>query len=155
MVLMGYSRVRGKLTYEKNLKLKISCQTPINGADILYSVILHWCVRKFFIEPPPDTQRKERQGERGIWVAMSCYLFQATPPTSPSPHRASVAPPAATLSGLAEGRPPPPTYSPLLFLISFQQPRPICKGGLYSGAQKCCSWIWTAFVIMYEFSVQW
>jgi hypothetical protein len=46
-------------------------------------------------------------------VAMSCYLLHATPPlpppSSPSPHRTSVAPPAATLSGLAEGRllPPP------------------------------------------------
>ncbi len=28
MVLMGYSGIRGKLIYEKNLKLKISCQTP-------------------------------------------------------------------------------------------------------------------------------
>ncbi len=44
---------------------------------------------------------------------MSCYLFHVTPLpplTSPSPHRASVAPPAATLSGLAGGgRPPSPT----------------------------------------------
>jgi hypothetical protein len=30
MILMGYSGVRGKLIYEKNLKLKISCQTPFN-----------------------------------------------------------------------------------------------------------------------------
>ncbi len=28
MVLIGYSGVRGKLIHEKNLKLKISCQTP-------------------------------------------------------------------------------------------------------------------------------
>ncbi len=28
--LMWYSGVRGKLIYEKNLKLKISCQTPFN-----------------------------------------------------------------------------------------------------------------------------
>jgi hypothetical protein len=28
MVLVGYSGVLGKLIYEKNLKLKISCQTP-------------------------------------------------------------------------------------------------------------------------------
>jgi hypothetical protein len=86
--------------------------------------------RNFFIEPPPDTQRKERQGERGMWVAMSCYLPHATPPFPPSPlplYRASVALPAATLSGLAEGRllpPPLPTYPPLLNLNSFQRPRP-------------------------------
>ncbi len=71
---------------------------------------------EFFIEPPPDTKRIERQGERGIWVAMSCYLFHVTPlppsylPTSP--HHASVAPPTATLSGLAGGRRPPPSPTP-------------------------------------------
>jgi hypothetical protein len=47
-----------------------------------------------FIEPPPDTQRTERQGERGIWVAMGCYLLQATPfstsPTSPLPNTVQV-----------------------------------------------------------------
>jgi len=47
---------------------------------------------------------------------MSCYLFHVTPfPPSnlpPSPHRASVAPPAATLSGLAEGRLLPPLPHP-------------------------------------------
>ncbi len=30
---------------------------------------------EFFIEPPPDTQGTERQGERGIWVAVCCYLL--------------------------------------------------------------------------------
>jgi hypothetical protein len=30
MVLMGYSGAQGTLTYEKNLMLKISCQTPFN-----------------------------------------------------------------------------------------------------------------------------
>ena len=40
---------------------------------------------EFFIEPPPDTQRKERQGERGIGVAMSCYLSHANPPLPPPP----------------------------------------------------------------------
>ncbi len=33
---------------------------------------------KIFIEPPPDTHRTERQGERGIWVAMGCYLHSVT-----------------------------------------------------------------------------
>jgi hypothetical protein len=31
---MGYSGVRGKLIYEKNLKLKISCQTPFKHSSI-------------------------------------------------------------------------------------------------------------------------
>jgi hypothetical protein len=30
MVLMGYSGAQGTLIYEKNLKAKISCQTPFN-----------------------------------------------------------------------------------------------------------------------------
>ncbi len=38
MVLLGYSGARGTLIYEKNLKSKISCQTPFNKADWLYSV---------------------------------------------------------------------------------------------------------------------
>ncbi len=41
MVLMGYSGVRGKLIYEKNLKLKISCQTPFK--DIRLTRFLHHC----------------------------------------------------------------------------------------------------------------
>jgi hypothetical protein len=36
MVLMGYSGVRGKLIYEKTLKLKISCQAPFNMTRNLY-----------------------------------------------------------------------------------------------------------------------
>ena len=85
---------------------------------------------EFFIEPPPDTQRKRRRGERGIGVAMDCHLSHASPsPPSPSPpHRTSVAPPAATLSGLAEGRllplTAPPSPLPRLNLCDFQRPRP-------------------------------
>jgi hypothetical protein len=30
MILMGYSGAQGTLIYEKNLKSKISCQTPFN-----------------------------------------------------------------------------------------------------------------------------
>ncbi len=48
---------------------------------------------ELFIEPPPDTQRKRRRGERGIGVAMGCYLSQA----SPSPPFPSL-PPTARLS---------------------------------------------------------
>ena len=65
-----------------------------------FMVVLHCQMQNFFIEPPPDTQRKERQGKRGLGVAMSCYLSHASPPLPlPPPHCASVAPSAATLSG--------------------------------------------------------
>jgi hypothetical protein len=35
MILMGYSGAQGTLIYEKNLKSKISCQTPFNWASAL------------------------------------------------------------------------------------------------------------------------
>jgi hypothetical protein len=86
-----------------------------------------------FIEPQPDTQRNESRGERGIWVAVSCYLLHVSPlQLPPSPHRSSVAPPVATLSGLAgRGRPlplplshtPPPPYRIIADLGSLGQKR--------------------------------
>jgi hypothetical protein len=99
------------LVYIKTLEVVRSCNLVWKMRRNC-ECVLHYYVRNFFIEPPQEIQRIERQGERGIWVAMSCYLLHANPllpPSSlPSPHRASVAPPAATLSGLAEGRPLPP-----------------------------------------------
>ncbi len=38
---------------------------------------------RIFIEPPPDTQRRRRRGERGIGVARGSYLLLAR--VSPSP----------------------------------------------------------------------
>ncbi len=35
MVLMGYSGARGTLIYEKNMKAKISCQTPFNSLNVI------------------------------------------------------------------------------------------------------------------------
>jgi hypothetical protein len=34
MILMGYSEAQGTLIYEKNLKSKISCQTPFKPEGI-------------------------------------------------------------------------------------------------------------------------
>jgi hypothetical protein len=36
---------------------------------------------EFFIEPPPDTQRIRRRGERGIGVARSSYLSLTSLPS--------------------------------------------------------------------------
>jgi hypothetical protein len=92
---------------------------------------------------------------------MGCYeLLSASchpsPPSNfpPPPHRASVAPPAATLSGLGgRGRPlpphPPEDYSQLLAASAK------IEDGLHLGACEYGSWIWTAIMIMYEFLVQW
>jgi hypothetical protein len=35
MVLLRYSGAQGTLIYEKNLKLKISCQTPFNLKSVV------------------------------------------------------------------------------------------------------------------------
>ncbi len=45
---------------------------------------------EFFIEPPPDTQRKRRRGEREIGVTRGSYLLLTglsppSPPSSPTP----------------------------------------------------------------------
>jgi hypothetical protein len=74
-----------------------------------------------------------------MWVAMSCYLSHATPPLPPPlPHRASVAPPAAKLSGLAEGRllpPPSPTHvPPIAELGQFSETSAKSEDGLHLGA---------------------
>jgi hypothetical protein len=84
---------------------------------------------EFFIDPPPDTQRIRRRGERGIGVARSSYLFLTSLPSPlppPPPHRASVAPPGAALSGLAERRllPLPTALPPMAKTSDFQGFRP-------------------------------
>ncbi len=115
------------------MRLSLAAHADFTVDDVFLSSPYCHCTAllkaEFFIEPPPDTQPKERQGERGTGVAMSCYLSHANPPLPPPPpHRASVAPPAATLSGLAEGRllpPPPSTHTPpMRNLCDFQRPRP-------------------------------
>ncbi len=76
-------------------------------------------------------------------LSASCHPSPPPPPSSPSPHRASVAPPAATLSGLAEGRllhPPSPTHVPPTAEIEqFSATSAKSEDGLSLGGQKCCS----------------
>jgi hypothetical protein len=43
MVLMGYSGARGTLIYEKNLKAKISCQTPVKYFPVLSPFVFKVC----------------------------------------------------------------------------------------------------------------
>ncbi len=116
---------------------------------------------EFFHRTPAGhtAERKTwRERNRGCYELLS---IPRQPSSLPSPpHRASVAPPAATLSGLAEGRllpppPPPPTHPPMAEFEQFSASSAKSEDGLYLGAWKCCNWIWTAFVIMYEFEVKW
>jgi hypothetical protein len=71
------------------------------------------------------TRRKRNRGCYGL-LSVSRQPFSPPPPL---PQRASVAPPVATLSGLAEGRHLPLTAHPFppfprLNLCDFQHPRP-------------------------------
>jgi hypothetical protein len=86
---------------------------------------------EFFHRTPAGhtAERKtRRKRNRGYYELLSIPSQPSAPPSPPPPHRASVAPPAATLSGLAEGRllppPPQPPPPPWLNLSSFQRPRP-------------------------------
>jgi hypothetical protein len=46
---MGYSGARGTLIYEKNLKAKISCQTPFNNCKLL-TAPSHLFIRIFTVK---------------------------------------------------------------------------------------------------------
>jgi hypothetical protein len=82
------------------------------------------------IEPPPDTQRTEKQGERGIWVAMSCYLLHATPLpplTFPLPTPRICRTPCGhviRISWQRETLPLPHTPPPNRIIVKFWQPLP-------------------------------
>jgi hypothetical protein len=54
---------------------------------------------EFFIEPPSDTQRRRRRGERGIGVTKGSYLLLTNPSPLPPTHCAPAALPGAALSG--------------------------------------------------------
>ncbi len=107
---------------EKIVRKNISNQLygTCNTFSLKYFTVFCTVACKIFIEPPPDTQRTERQGERGTWVDMGCYLLQATPsllvtsPTfPPPPHRASVAPACGYVIRIRGPKGPPPSPSHL------------------------------------------
>ncbi len=56
MVLLGYSGARGTLIYEKNLKPKISCQTPFKGGQksrLMEGFLLMW---ESMNQPAPELE---------------------------------------------------------------------------------------------------
>jgi hypothetical protein len=96
---------------------QISCCTALLKAE-------------FFIEPPPDAQRKERQGERGTACGHVIRIsWRETPP--PRSHS------------------PPPLMAEFMW---FSASSAKSEDGLYLGAQKCCSWVQTAFVYNSRYS---
>ena len=94
------------------------------------------------------THRKVEGGERDIQPmhvneANSClawgYCGQYTPRKESGAYQA---PPLTT----------PPSQAEFMW---FSASSAESEDGLYLGAQKCYSWIRTAFVIMYEFELKW
>jgi hypothetical protein len=67
---------------------------------------------EFFIEPPPDTQRTERQGERDIWIAVCVISYHPSP--TPPPPCSTFHLPVAVFIRIRRTResPPPPTPLP-------------------------------------------
>jgi hypothetical protein len=122
------------IMYGKNCWVGSSILISINKKrkDIFCKIVIptvRHCWKQNFLSNPRRThsgKEDEEKEEQGLLWAVICPTPALLPP--PLPHCASVAPPAATLSGLAEGRllplhtaPPPP---PWLNLCDFQRPWP-------------------------------
>jgi len=63
---MGYSGAQGTLIYEKNLKSKISCQTPFNGRVAGRQIAEHEWLSLNFLKNVKWSQFNT-QGSRGKW----------------------------------------------------------------------------------------
>ncbi len=65
MVLMGYSGSRGTLIYEKNLKSKISCQTPFkNESEENHGRCTALPRAEFFLSNPRRIHSEEEDEEK-------------------------------------------------------------------------------------------
>ncbi len=97
--------------------------------------------------------------ERDIYILHACklhleqgHIYSHLSPSPPTP---------ASNRRDKRGRlalfPAPPLYpcTPHAEFMWFSASSAKSEDGLYLGAQKYYSWIWTAFVIMYEFEVKW
>ena len=87
-----YEEAFGRILYDPR-SLLISLCTALPKAE-------------FFIEPPPDTQRRRRRGERGIGVTRGSYLLLTS--LSPSPLPPTRCAPAALPGAALSGHAPPP-----------------------------------------------
>ncbi len=61
MIPMRYSEARGTLIYEKNLKSKISCQTPFNSTEAAFSILPLSFYHYFFLSQDTESCWKHRQ----------------------------------------------------------------------------------------------
>ncbi len=125
-----------------------------------YTIVRHCWKQTFFIEPPPpDTQRIRRRGERGIGVAMGCYLSHVSP-SPPSPFPSPTSRVCRTTCGYvirigwretpppSHSPPPPPTHSPWLKYVIFRVfgqkwGRPLFRGSkvLQQNSDSFCDYV--------------
>jgi hypothetical protein len=116
--------------------------------------------RNFFIAREAATAErryeKERQSVNYVHIAAFSARTRVFSPLLALPLPLSQPPPINAIRG-ADLRlfPPPLPLTPPEDCDKFLAISAKVKDSLHLGAQKCCSWIWTAIVIMYEFSVQW
>ncbi len=74
---MGYSGARGTLIYEKNLKAKISCQTPFNlFITLAGAVLLHVWLYVASLRLPSLTKGPWEQGEQGKRLALEIGSYK-------------------------------------------------------------------------------
>ena len=71
MVLMGYSGIQGTLIYEKNLKAKISCQTPFKWVIAKFGTCTVVSVNGTLVE---DTMRRFT-GECAHFIFNKCPIY--------------------------------------------------------------------------------
>jgi hypothetical protein len=94
---------------------------------------------------------KERQSVNYVHSAAFSTRTNLFSPVPAPPLLLSHPPPINAIRGA--GLRPPPLTPPEDCDKFFAIPAKV-KDGLNLGAQKCCSWIWTGIVIMYEFLEQ-
>ncbi len=123
------------------------------GTKVLRIVIVShlWCEHFYrLLYSSRDTEKGGRRGKRHStdkreWGQQLFSLQGYWVPHSPGEE-----------SGAYQGPPPlPHPRTPHCRILAISGNLGQSPGRPHLGAWKCCSWIWTAIVIMYEFSVQW
>jgi hypothetical protein len=132
--------------------------SPDAGVELLRQLFLQWSQRttkdvsrtygvSIFIDycPAAAIQRKVEEKERDTGLINRTRLTAVQPGATWSLMA------CARRGALIRAPPPPHTHSPRRIMNRSWQPRPKSR----TGVCKYGSWIWTATVSMYEFSVQW
>ncbi len=76
MVLMGYSGARGTLIYEKNLKAKISCQTPFKSIFYCHVGLRRKFSFNIFAKNPFESFTERTKFKRKVKKGMNFLRFK-------------------------------------------------------------------------------